>query len=248
MSQPQLYSRNGLQSRNPWVCARGWMQNVGQTGSLHTGRLWDPNQAGSRMITMHEQPSWWNQGTAAPNPPAQCCLVPSQAAFSLSPMPLCALPGAPPTLSCPDLTAGSAHTKKKKTKNTNPKWTTPDTCCCQEGKFGMLKCCCSPCAWHWFSSACSWPLMTANISDITLYMSCNKHTSCWEVQGMAESNHAWMKHFWVGLGGKALFVHDIERQNIRYFWQGMNWLIQLNNITNQLLLVVSIRKGNTLHK
>lgn len=40
-------------------------------------------------------------------------------------------------------------------------------------------------------------------------------------------------------------VHDIEGQNLRYFWQGINWLIQLNNITNQLLLIVFIRKGNT---
>lgn len=52
---------------------------------------------------------------SARNPPAQCCLAPPQAPFSLSPMPLCALPGAPPTLSCPDLTAGSAQKKK-----TNP--------------------------------------------------------------------------------------------------------------------------------
>lgn len=54
-------------------------------------------------------------------------------------------------------------------------------------------------------------------SDIMLYMSCNKNTSCWEVQGMAESNHVQMKQFWVGLGGKTLFVHDIEGQNICYF-------------------------------
>lgn len=194
ISSTLLWCGKGLQSRSSWACAEEWVQWVGQPGWLQGGWLWDPSQVGSRMTAVVEQTPCWNQGTAAPSAPAWRCLAPRKH-FSLSPALLHALPEAPPTLSCCDLTAGFAQVNQ----------TTPDSCCCQEGKFRMLKSCCSPCAWHQFSSACCWPLVLVSIW-YTLYMRFNGDRSCWKVQGEAESSHVWIKQLELVLVGKLLYM------------------------------------------
>lgn len=39
----------------------------------------------------------------------------------------------------------------------------------RRGRFRCLKCCCSPCAWHQFSSACCWSLVLESISYHTVH-------------------------------------------------------------------------------